>query len=48
MSTPETKSAIQADRAWSYLTTSLAHKVPKHLHNAWLASLHMKALRRNS
>ena len=30
----ETPSAIQADHAWATFTKSLAHDVPKHLHNA--------------
>ena len=46
MTQPETKSAIQADRAWATLTRTLAYKVPRHLHNAQTSWRHMRRLRR--
>jgi hypothetical protein len=46
MAEPETKSAIQADRAWSHLTKTLAHNVPRHLHNAQTSWRKMQQLRR--
>jgi hypothetical protein len=46
MSTPETKSAIQADKAWAELTRTLARDVPRHLHNAQTAWRKMAQMRR--
>jgi hypothetical protein len=46
MSGPETESAIQADRAWAHFTRQLAHKVPRHLHNAQTSWRRMRQLRR--
>ena len=47
MAAPETKSAIQADRAWAEFTKTLAHGVPKHLHNAQTSWRRMRQLRRS-
>lgn len=46
MTGPETKSAIQADKAWASFAKTLAHDVPKHLHNAQTSWRRMRALRR--
>lgn len=45
MADPETKSAIQADKAWGVFTRTLAHNVPGHLHNSYLAVRRMKRRR---
>ena len=45
MAPPETKSAIQADKAWAAFTRTLARNVPGHLHNASLAMRRMRQRR---
>jgi len=47
MTQTETKSAIQADQAWAGLAVAMGKTAPKKLHNAYLAALHLRAIRRS-
>ena len=46
MTGPELKISVQTDRAWSELTRTMAHRAPRHLHNAQTAWRKMRRLRR--